>query len=372
MHQNIFFPNYEKNILGIPNSILYHYGAKPHHKTLPILDEKLSKNYRNVILIVYDGLGMDVLKSHASDGFFMANCVTELSSVYPSTTTSALTTFETGLTPLEHGWLGWSSYFEEVEESVDLFTGYINGTEKPAQEGNNISWKAIGYKSLFEKINEVDSDVQCCRVSRFGEYYADTNERIANHIEALIKREGRKYIYSYHFQPDNVMHRSGCYSEQTKASISLFDKQIERLSEKLNDTLLIITGDHGLVDVEFSVIDDFPEIKECLANQLTREARSLSFFIKSEFMDVFPERWERWFGGSFKLMTGQEAIDNGFFGDGIAHERVKGFLGDYVAFATGSRALWFRKEGGKVGDHKASHAGLRREEMCVPLILIER
>ena len=77
---------------------------------------------------------MSALKAHAPDGFLMKHSVTQLGSVYPCTTTSALTTYETGLTPLEHGWLGWAMYFSEIDKSVELFTGKQSGTNIPAAE----------------------------------------------------------------------------------------------------------------------------------------------------------------------------------------------------------------------------------------------
>jgi predicted AlkP superfamily pyrophosphatase or phosphodiesterase len=98
------YPDYQNNcILGIPNSILKHYSASAHHNTLPILDDYLDKRYKNIVLLVLDGMGVSTLDAHAPDGFLMKHCVAQLGSVYPCTTTSALTTYETGLTPLEHG-----------------------------------------------------------------------------------------------------------------------------------------------------------------------------------------------------------------------------------------------------------------------------
>ncbi len=371
MYYNIFKPNYENSILGIPNSILAHYGAKAHHSTLPVLDEKLRHNYKNIVLLAMDGMGIDVLNAHAPNSFLAKNCVTQLSSVYPCTTVSALTTFETGLTPIEHGWLGWAHYFSEIGKSVELYTNKESGTEQSVSE-NSIAWGALGYKNLLAQINEVDSSVECCRVSPFGEYWCDTNEAICNHIETLCKKDGRRYIYAYHFQPDKDMHRSGCYSERTKANIVLFNMQIEQLAQNLIDTLLIVTADHGLCDTKLLLIEDYPEIMKCLYAPPTREPRSISFFVKDEYKVDFPLLWKKYFEKSFIFMTGDEAFESAYFGTGIPHTRAREFFGDFVAIATGDISVWFRDTQGNIADYKALHAGLCQDEMVVPLILIER
>ncbi len=172
--------------------------------------------------------------------------------------------------------------WQEIGKSVELFTGKQSGTSAFAAE-SNIVWDNIGFKILFTQIKEADSSIECCRVSPFGEYWTDTNEGICTHIEALCKKDGRRYIYAYHFQPDYDMHRNGCNCERTKANIVLFDKQIEQLSAKLQDTLLIVTADHGLIDTTECIVEDYPDIYECLTTVPTREPRSLSFFIKPEF-----------------------------------------------------------------------------------------
>lgn len=368
---NLFMPDYENCILGVPNSILAHYGAKPHHATLPVLDDKLKRNYKNVVLLVLDGMGVDALTAHAPDGFLHKNCVAKLSSVYPSTTVSALTTFETGLTPIEHGWLGWSHYFREIGKSVELYTNYESGTERKVSE-NNISWDTIGYKNLFTQINETGADIECCRVSPFGEYWCETNEGICAHINELCKKDGHRYIYAYHFQPDKDMHISGCYSERVKADIALFNTQLEQLAASLTDTLLIISADHGLCDTKYLCLDGYPDIWDCLYAPPTREPRSLSFFVKDDKRTVFPSLWKKHFDESFIFMTGDEAYESGYFGTGIPHNRSREFLGDYVALATGDISIWFRDENGKSKNYIGMHAGLRRDEMEVPLILIER
>jgi len=371
MVEIIFHPDYKNSILGIPNSILSHYGAKPHHKTLPVLDERLREGYKNIVLLVLDGLGIDILKTHAPDGFLMNNFVTSLDSVYPCTTTSALTTFETGLTPIEHGWLGWSHYFEEIKKSVDLYSNKESGTDRPASE-HNIVWDTIGFKNIFTQIGEVDASIKCCRVSPFGEYWCETNEGICNHIETLCKKPGRKFLYCYHFQPDGDMHEKGCYNERVKADVVLFDKQIEQLAAKITDTILIVTADHGMIDTKMLCLEDCPEIWNCLYAPPTREPRSLSFYVKDEYKSSFPGIWKKYFNGSFLLMTGDDAFESGYFGKGTPHKRTRSFLGDYVAIAVDDISLWYKNEKGEMKDYKGMHAGLTEKEMTVPLILIGR
>ena len=370
MTNNISLPDYDNSILGIPNSILQHYGAETHHKSLPLLDDRLRQNYKNVVLYVLDGLGVEILQAHAPNGFLLRNLSKTLSSVYPCTTTSALTSLETGLTPLEHGWLGWSQYFAAIDKSVDLFSNRESGTSRLAAE-NNIVWETIGYKNLFEQIREVDAGIEFCRVSPFGKYKTSSNEDVCSYIAELSQKEGRRYIYAYHFQPDQEMHCSGCFSELTKSKVLKFDRQIEELATKLKDTLLIVTADHGMVDIEDLVIEDYPEINNCLAVLPTREPRSLSFFVKPEYKSDFPRLWESHFADAFELLTGEEAFASGLFGSGKAHDNARDFLGDYVALATGNLGLWFKNEDGQASNHKAAHAGLNAAEMQVPLVLIE-
>jgi hypothetical protein len=359
------------SILGISNAILVHFGAMPHHATLPAVDAALEKQYKNVVLLVFDGMGSDMLSHNVPNGFFLKNKVADIDSVYPCTTTAALTTLESGLTPAEHGWLGWSCYFKEINQCVDLFLGRHSGTQNPAADPN-IVWKTIGYTSVHDQIRAANPSVECCGVSPFAEYKAYTCEEVCASIAVLCAKPGRRYIYAYHFQPDNAMHDFGCYDERVREMVCLFEQQVERLAAQLTDTLLIVTADHGLTPVKRLCTEDFPEIWECLAAPPSREARSLSFFVKDEYKDVFPERFMARFGKDFIFMTGEQALERGIFGEGDIHPKTRDFVGDYVALATGNIELWYRNSQGKYHDYAANHAGLRPEEMTVPLIMIER
>ena len=108
-YKNIVFPNYDHCILGTISSILKYYNVETKHKTSEKIDAILNeREYRNVIFLVLDGLGEHILNDISKEGFLNKNKVDCVTSVYPSTTTAALTTYYSGCPPYETGWIAWS------------------------------------------------------------------------------------------------------------------------------------------------------------------------------------------------------------------------------------------------------------------------
>ena len=75
---------------------------------------------------------------------------------------------------------------------------------------------------------------------------------------------------------------------------------------------------------------------------------------------------------NFKLFKTKDAIDMGFFGlkDDIRHERIDDFLADYIAVAINDR--YFNYKGIPDFIFKSHHAGITKDEMSVPLIVIRK
>src|ERR1700682_2190996 len=68
---------------------------------------------RNLLLLIIDGLGDNDLMRRGG-GELAKRRRAAITSVFPSTTASAITTSYTGRTPLEHGLTGWFTYFGEA------------------------------------------------------------------------------------------------------------------------------------------------------------------------------------------------------------------------------------------------------------------
>ena len=116
----VVYPNYDKCILSTISSILKYYNVDNGHSTLGSLDNLLDKKYKNVVLVVLDGMGHHILNSLSKDGYFKSNQLDVVTSVYPSTTTAAMTTYYSGKSPLETGWIAWSQYFKEYCRCMDV------------------------------------------------------------------------------------------------------------------------------------------------------------------------------------------------------------------------------------------------------------
>ena len=372
MKNNIVYPNYDNSILGIPNSILKYCGIKPNHKTCEALDEYLKKGYKNVIVMLFDGMGTDCLENNLpkQNSIFHANKKQDLTSVYLCTTTAATTSMNTALSPIEHGWLGWSCYFKELDKLVNIFINDdgVKSDNVPVAD-YNVASKYMPYKSIFDIINESDSGIKACSVSPFGMVKVEELDELFAKTAVLCNDDEKRFIYTYWGYPDGKMHVSGCYHKKVKDVVAEIQTKVERLANDVDDTLIIVTADHGLLDSIVSLIADYPEIAACLRHPTGLEPRCNSYYIKEGMIDKFTELFKKEFGDDFILFTREEFLAKGFLGPGEPHKKSLDFLGDIIAVAVGNISLWH--DTGSTHIFKALHAGMTEKEMIVPLIILE-
>ncbi len=362
--------DYSNSILALIASLLNHYGHSTKHQTLPELDKLLIKDYNNIIVMLFDGMGTAIIEKHLSnDTFLRKHLKSSLSSVFPPTTTAATTTIETGLSPIEHGWLGWSLYFDEIDANVNLFPNTISGSGGIQAADYHVARKYIPYKDVFTKIRET-GNAEAYYVSPFSSYNCKTLDAVFNTVQTLSKSDKRKYIYSYWHQPDFNMHELGTESEIVKKDILDINDRVERLSKSLKDTLLIVTADHGLIDTTWKSLTDYPSITDCLRRAPCLESRALAFFIKPGMEALFEREFTKYFSDCYKLYTKQEVIESKIFGNGTPNKRSFGFIGEYLAIAFSNISI----ESSASTEHaqfKAAHAGLTENELSIPFIAID-
>lgn len=383
-YKDIVLPNYGHCVLSTATSILKYYNVESNHKSLESLDKVLNeKQYENVILFVLDGMGEHILNDISNRGYFKQNQIDCVTSVYPSTTTAALTTYYSGNTPYETAWIAWSQYFKEYGRVLDMFSHNDSYMREPLRKPlKNIFETDMKYESVFEKIEKVNSDVKTFEI---GPEYAERrgNRRIiANDIDELVlnikdvcELSGKKYIMAYCDNPDSILHNYGTDSKEAKDFVLEAEKKLEELKKCLpENTLIIVSADHGHKNIEksYSIID-YPELWECFLMPPTWESRALNFYVKENMKTQFEERFNKLFGEEFWLMSREEFLnDRKLLGTGNKHHKIDDFIGDYVAMSVGSsiiRLETFLAEGKPV--KKSTHCGLTKEEMEVPVIAIK-
>lgn len=371
MKKNIERPNYERSILSVSSSIMKYYGVKSDYKSLVELDEILEKKYTNVIFLILDCLGLEILKNNLDENSILKqNLITNVTSVFPPTTAAVTIAFHSGISPYENGWIGWMPYFREHNRMVELFSGkdfYTRESiEVPLDKGK------LKYKTIYEKICEKNRNVKFHKIfPSFVDGGADTFEELCQNIELACNNSDKNLISAYWAEPDHTIHYNGINSKEVKDILKDIDISLRKLSSKLTNSVIIISADHGAVDVEEVYLNEIKEIDDCLKMPPSIESRFVSFFVKDDKKDDFVLLMEKYFKGKYILYTKEEFLNDNLLGNGIKHDRINDYIGDYVFISTADINIRYSVTGDKDKVHLADHGGITREEMIVPVIVIE-
>ena len=368
MNKNIIYPDYNNSIANLANSILKKWGLPTNGGTLEILDRYITKDYKNILVILLDGMGKNIIERNLDkNGFFNTHFAGAYSSTFPPTTVAATTSIGNGLTPCEHGWLGWDCYFPQIDRDVTVFLNTdTESKEKVAEE--SVAWKYLGYSSVNDRINSAGGKAYF--VAPFIPPHPGTFEESCEIIKTYCEEPGQKYIYCYFNEPDYTMHRMGCYCDEAKQVISSLERRIESLTDELKDTLVVVTADHGHMDSKGVCIKNYPKIMNCLKRIPTIEPRALNLFIKEDKRDEFEKEFTKEFGDKFLLLPKGKVLEMKLFGCGTEHKDFRDMLGDYLAVATDDLSIYNTEE--EVEKYIGVHAGLTKDEMIIPLIIVEK
>ena len=117
----IILPDFERySLVNLANTVLERFGLPTNHPPLPKELLPAKHEVQKVVLLLIDALGYCQLVRFldrepdslfcrlTAHGRFMP-----LTSIFPSTTTASLATLHTGLTPQEHGILGYRLFLKE-------------------------------------------------------------------------------------------------------------------------------------------------------------------------------------------------------------------------------------------------------------------
>ena len=364
------------SLVNLMASLVEACGGTPRHT---VLRNFFASEARNVILLIVDGLGERFLARHGAGGELARRRRAAITSVFPSTTASAITTSYTGRTPLEHGLTGWFTYFGEA--------GCVAAPLPFRSRGDNASLRQRGFsperaftlKSVFREIpirsivvthkDIVDSDYNvhhCDGAERLA--YATLEEWIAQ-VEAAVKSSSeRKFIYTYWPDYDAISHRYGCESPEALRTLHDIDAAFGRLLARLSGTesLVVATADHGFIDAE-DCLEPPAAISSLLRFPFCGERRVVYCHVHDE--KEFILRARDWLKDTADVRPSRELVAEGWFGPGTPHPRFDERIGEVALVMHGRHTVKDWTTGEPRHLHIGNHGGTSDDEMLIPLIL---
>ena len=361
-------PDFKNSNVNISATLAEFLGAPNSNPTLDVLKKELKKEYKNVVFICFDGLGINPINKNLNkDSFLSKNIVSVLTSTFPSTTTNATVSLLSNSLPREHGWFGWSLYFKEINKGVYIFLDKATDNNEPLK--NFSAFDKLHYEFYFEHTNS-DYNVTAIvpnyvriRDTKIKQTYYSQDE-FFNKIKKQTLKEGKQFLYCYYPEPDHLMHEEGVTSNKTKKLINKISEDVKKLYKETTDTLFIISADHGQVDITESIeLYKDEKLLNLLEVPPFLEARATAFIVKKgkevEFEKLFNEKYKN----DFVLFKSKDLIDYGIFGEKGNKEYL---LGDYIAIGTKTNKEFILTK--FQPKFKGHHTSLT-DEMLVPLIM---
>jgi len=376
-------PEYENgSIVNLSSSILDFYGQSSPYKPLSEFD--VFGKTRNLILLVIDGLGYEYLTTSCKDTFLYSQLARSLTSVFPSTTASAMTSFSTGLAPQQHGITGWFMWLKElgVVSAVLPFRSRLGGANFTHQHIARSD--LFTHKSIVERIENLSFSVYPKviidgEVNKRSQSVAvfSSMSGLFKQLRHLLKtrRKESKFIFAYWDKLDANSHQFGVASNETRKHILELDNQIYLFSKrltKLNATLLI-SADHGLIDTtedKTIYLKDHPQLVNSLIIPLCGEPRAAYCYVRPSKVNYFEQYVKNELSAACELYKSSDLIDKGLFGLFEPHPALSDRVGDYILIMKDNYII---KDGllhEKRNKHIGNHGGVSSSEMLVPLIVV--
>ena len=343
---------------------------------------RLAPTGRAVVLLV-DGLGAALLRRHADAAPFLTSLASrDLTAGFPATTVTSLASFGTGLPPGEHGLPGYTSWVEEVEQTVGwLGWSPVNARDDLREE--LVPELVQPLATAFERAAAAGIEVTVAAPATFdgsgltravlrgGTYRGSITPGDAVALAAAASRMGsRSLVYCYTPDLDLTGHVRGVDSEAWREQLAVVDRFAELLAARLPaGTVLHVTADHGMVDVADDArvdVDAAPELREGV-RALAGEPRARHVHVEPGAAADVLARWRAALGDRMWVASRQEVVAAGLLGP-VASPAALARTGDVVAIATGEVAVVRRRAEPRFSALRGQHGALTDDELLVPLL----
>jgi hypothetical protein len=322
---------------------------------------------RQVALLVLDGLGWEQLEQHRADAPLLTSLPGgALTSVAPTTTATALTSIVTGLSPADHGIVGYrlqtlEGVLNVLRWSTPAGDARRRVLPRSLQSHPAFAGRPVPVVSRAEFAGSGFSDAHLAGTRLYGWRVPSS---IAVEVGSLLLA-GEPLVYAYYDGVDKVAHDRGL-GEHYRAEVAFADRLVGDLLDRLPPgAVLAVTADHGQVEVTAPPIELGPEEQSHVVS-LSGEGRFRWLHAKPGHLeDLVPLCRER-FGDLAWVRTRREMVEENWFGGPLSPE-VAARLGDVALVARAPVAFFDPADTGELR-LIARHGSLTSAEMLVPLL----
>jgi len=329
------------------------------------------------VVVLVDGLGYVNLGERAGHAPFLRRLLagsTPLASTFPSTTATAMGTFGTGLPP-----------------GATAMLGYTVRDPRTGRLGNLVSWTDLPparewqpAPSVLEQAAAAGTRVTSVGPARFAgsglteAALRGASYRAAESLDARVDAAADALrqpglVYLYWGDVDKAGHHHGWGSSVWGDALGELDAGLAALARRMPaGTLMLVTADHGMVDVDLAqrwdvAVDDVLRRDVAL---VAGEPRALHLHLADGAdPDDVAARWSAHLGDHALVVTRERAVRESWFG--TVEERVRPVVGDVVvAMAGRATVVDSRTQTPASLDLVGVHGSLTRSEMLVPCLVV--
>ena len=292
-----------------------------------------------ICVVVVDGLGHRMLLERPRAAPFLSTLMDPeqcLVAGAPSTTATSMASFGTGLPPGRHGLVGY--------EVMDPDRGELLNELRWHPDTDPLRWQP--HPTVFQEL--AARGVPVTQIGNPEFYGSGLTEaalrgatfvgltRLRDRVDAAVDRLREPgLVYLYWADVDSVGHVHGWRSAQWRRTVRALDRELSRLSRCLpSGTLLVITADHGMVDVPHAERLDLAAQPGLWSRfrVLGGEGRFAQLYCEpgtpADRVADLARQLADWIGERAHVCTRAAAIDAGWFGP--VEDRVRPRLGEVI------------------------------------------
>ncbi len=363
MNEQPVLPNYSgANVRGIVPALL----APPRVPLPSWIPDQVDVPQR--VLLVVDGLGWEQLQARLALAPTMAGMTSApITTVAPSTTATALTSIATGLTPSEHGLVGY-----RIDVGGEILNILRWRSDRNDLRRSHPPPDIQPYAPFLGESPPVISRAEL-ESSAFTEAHLRGSRPVGWRSQSAIAieigrqlRAGERFVYAYYDGIDKTAHERG-FGDFYDAELMTVDRLVADVLDQMpSDTALLVTADHGQVQVGGNIVSP-DEALLAMVRVQSGEGRFRWLHARPGAKEALLEAAAEAHSGHAWVVSRAQTLDEGWFRPAMSAP-VAARLGDVALVARDPISFFDPADSGPY-ELICRHGSLTSAEMLVPLLV---